>query len=174
MAKIYEARKKRRDMVVWSHVWSDVVHAWHVGGERNPFEEGSCHTMSLVQLAGGAVIAGGALLYLRRRGVAAADPHLYCAPELLAKDLSGSTICITGGNSGFGKMVAEQLVGQGGHVVIACRNMQAGEVVAAELCAKGPGTCTAMELDLASLDSVRRFAAAYQAAYSRLDVHIEK
>ena len=120
------------------------------------------------------MIAGGAMLYLRSRGGATVtDPHLYCAPELLAKDLSGSTICITGGSSGFGKMVAEQLVSQGGHVVIAVRNMQAGESVAAELTAKGPGTCVAMQLDLASLDSVRRFAAAYKAAYSRLDIHIE-
>lgn len=102
------------------------------------------------------------------------DPTLYCSEELLAKDLSGKTIIVTGGNSGFGKLISDQLVKQGAKVIIAGRRLAACEEAAAELNAKGyPGSCTVSLLDLASLDSVRAFAERFIAEHDRLDVLVE-
>ena len=84
------------------------------------------------------------LSWLKGRGQS--DPTLYCDDALLKKDMSGRTVLITGGNSGFGKETAAQLVKQGATVVIACRRVDVGETVAAELNASGeqpaPGITT--------------------------------
>ena len=69
-------------------------------------------------------------------------------------DLSGTTAVVTGANSGIGFHTAKHLAAHGATLVLACRNTDAGR----EAAAKMDGTARVAELDLASLDSVRRFA----------------
>ncbi|MXG91087.1 oxidoreductase [Nocardioides flavescens] len=69
-------------------------------------------------------------------------------------DLSGRTAVVTGANSGIGLKTAKALAEHGAHVVLACRKTGAGREAAAGI----DGSTEVAELDLASLDSVRRFA----------------
>jgi NAD(P)-dependent dehydrogenase (short-subunit alcohol dehydrogenase family) len=69
-------------------------------------------------------------------------------------DLTGATAVVTGANSGIGFHTARHLAAHGAHVVLACRNTDA----AREAAAKISGSTEVCELDLASLESVRRFA----------------
>jgi NAD(P)-dependent dehydrogenase (short-subunit alcohol dehydrogenase family) len=69
-------------------------------------------------------------------------------------DLTGRTAVVTGANSGIGFHTAKHFAGHGAHVVLACRNTDA----AREAAAKISGSTEVAELDLASLESVRRFA----------------
>lgn len=74
-----------------------------------------------------------------------------------AGDLAGRTILITGATSGIGKATAVAVAARGARVVLAVRNTDKGRRVAAHL----PGAAgfhVVRELDLAHLDSVRRFA----------------
>ena len=92
---------------------------------------------------------------------------LMCDPKLLEKDLSGRTYIVTGANSGAGFATAEQLAKQGAQVIGACRRVDAGKAAFADLDARG--SVEIMELNLASLASVRTFAEAFKAKYDRLD-----
>ena len=70
-------------------------------------------------------------------------------------DMSGRTVIITGANSGIGHAAAQALATAGARVVLAVRDPAKGEAAAANV----PGTTEVRPLDLASLDSVRAFAA---------------
>ncbi len=61
---------------------------------------------------------------------------------------------MTGANSGIGFHTARHLAGHGAHVVLACRNVASGADAAGRI----SGSTEVAELDLASLESVRRFA----------------
>jgi NAD(P)-dependent dehydrogenase (short-subunit alcohol dehydrogenase family) len=88
-------------------------------------------------------------------------------------ECGGRTFVITGGNSGLGYETALALVRKGGRVVLACRNLgKAGVAVDSLRAERRDSEVDALELDLASLDSVRRFAEAYHDRYDRLDVLI--
>ena len=77
-------------------------------------------------------------------------------------------VCIvTGGNSGIGKATVAGLAQRGATVVIACRDVAKGQAARDEI---GSNNLHVMELDLASLASVRAFAAAFIARFARLDV----
>ncbi|RZT84441.1 NADP-dependent 3-hydroxy acid dehydrogenase YdfG [Pseudonocardia sediminis] len=67
----------------------------------------------------------------------------------------GRTAVVTGANSGLGLATARALVHAGARVVLAVRNVEKGEAVAAEL----GGAASVHRLDLADLTSVREFAA---------------
>jgi NAD(P)-dependent dehydrogenase (short-subunit alcohol dehydrogenase family) len=93
---------------------------------------------------------------------------LMCDPELLEKDLSGRVYIVTGANSGSGFATTKQLAEQGAFVIGACRRVDAGKEAFADL-DHIRGSVEIMELDLASLASVRRFAEAFLDQYDRLD-----
>ena len=65
---------------------------------------------------------------------------------------------VTGANSGIGHAAAAALASAGATVVLAVRDQAKGEAAAATI----TGTTEVRPLDLASLDSVRAFAAAWQ------------
>ena len=69
-------------------------------------------------------------------------------------DLTGKTAIVTGANSGIGWHTANVLAAHGAEVVLACRNVELAEQAAARI----SGNTRVVELDLASLESVRRFA----------------
>lgn len=95
---------------------------------------------------------------------------LTVSAELLAKDLTGRTFIVTGGNSGIGYGTAAQLAKQKATVVIGCRRLDAGQAAVDEINAANgnSGKLTAMVLDLASLSSVRKFAAEFKKSHSAL------
>jgi len=72
--------------------------------------------------------------------------------------LAGKTVIVTGANSGIGHAAAAVLANAGATVVLAVRDQAKGEAAAATI----RGTTEVRPLDLASLDSVRAFAAAWQ------------
>ena len=72
-------------------------------------------------------------------------------------DLTGRTAIVTGASSGIGQATARALTGAGARVVLAVRNVVKGRATAAAI----GGQAEVRELDLASLDSVRTFAAAW-------------
>lgn len=66
----------------------------------------------------------------------------------------GRTVIVTGATSGLGRVVATQLGAKGARVVLAVRNVAAGDTVAATI----GGNAEVRALDLADLSSVRHFA----------------
>lgn len=88
-------------------------------------------------------------------------------------DLHGKRILITGGNRGLGYQIALGLAGAGAELVLACRDpAKAAAAVASLRAARPTAKVEAMELDVADLASVRRFADAFKARYASLDVLI--
>lgn len=86
-------------------------------------------------------------------------------------DLSGKTAVVTGGNSGIGYEACLVLAGKGAHVVLACRDLDKASAAVAAIRARHPSaSLAAMPLDLASLASIRRFAADLAVAHPVLDV----
>ena len=93
---------------------------------------------------------------------------IWCDAETLTKDISGKTYIVTGANSGVGLETTRQLVKQGGHVVMACRRVDAGKEAARSF-AGLKGSHEVMRCDLADLQSVRDFADDFLSSHSRLD-----
>jgi len=86
-------------------------------------------------------------------------------------DLSGKTIIVTGGNSGIGYEAALMLARKRANAVLACRSLDKAAEAAAQIARAGaPVAVETMQLDLASLASVRAFADAFRRSHSRLDV----
>ncbi|HME02606.1 MAG TPA: oxidoreductase [Solirubrobacteraceae bacterium] len=73
-------------------------------------------------------------------------------------DMTDRTVIITGANSGIGRAAARALASRGARVILAVRSVEKGHDAAATM----PGETTVRRLDLASLASVREFAAAWE------------
>jgi NAD(P)-dependent dehydrogenase (short-subunit alcohol dehydrogenase family) len=78
----------------------------------------------------------------------------------------GRVAVVTGANSGLGLVTATELARHGARVVLAVRNTAAGREVAGRI----GGDVEVRELDLASLDSVRAFAANLTADHPVIDL----
>jgi NAD(P)-dependent dehydrogenase (short-subunit alcohol dehydrogenase family) len=86
-------------------------------------------------------------------------------------DQTGRIAVITGATSGLGLCCATTLAARGAEVVMAVRDTARGEAKAAEIRAKHPGAkLTVSALDLASLASVREFAARAGGTLPRIDM----
>ena len=72
--------------------------------------------------------------------------------------MSGRTVIVTGANSGIGRAAASALAQAGARVVIAVRSLEKGRAAAEAM----SGQIDVRQLDLASLASVRDFAAAWE------------
>jgi NAD(P)-dependent dehydrogenase (short-subunit alcohol dehydrogenase family) len=71
--------------------------------------------------------------------------------------MTGRTVIVTGANSGIGRAAAKALAAKGARVVLAVRNTDKGHAAAAQM----TGTTEVRRLDLASLESIREFAAGW-------------
>ena len=86
-------------------------------------------------------------------------------------DLGGRTIVVTGANSGLGLETTRALAARGATVVLACRNLDKASTAMAQLHEVVPhAALEALELDLASLDSVARFAIELGDRHPQVDV----
>ncbi len=89
----------------------------------------------------------------------------------MAGSLDGRVCVVTGANKGIGKAAAHALAGIGAEVVLACRQPELGEATRREIeAATGNRGLSVRPLDLASLASVRTFAADFTATHDRLNV----
>ena len=87
--------------------------------------------------------------------------------------MEGKVVIVTGSNSGIGKATARALVRMGATVIMAVRNLMRGEMARAEIIEETANTSVSvMVCDLASGDSIRRFAESFKEEYGRLDVLI--
>ncbi|MGC5380711.1 oxidoreductase [Micromonospora sp. DT68] len=81
-------------------------------------------------------------------------------------DQRGRVAVVTGANSGLGLVTATELASHGAHVVLAVRDTSAGEEAARRI----GGDVEVRELDLASLASVRAFAAKLAGDHPAIDL----
>ena len=87
--------------------------------------------------------------------------------------LDGKTVVITGANTGIGKETAIDLARRGARLILACRDIPKATVTA-ELIRQltGNGNIVVESLDLASMDSIRKFAAKILDQEERIDILI--
>ncbi|GII76715.1 putative short-chain dehydrogenase/reductase [Sphaerisporangium rufum] len=84
---------------------------------------------------------------------------------------TGRIAIVSGANTGIGYETARMLAAKGAQVVLACRNAEKGAAAAQKINVTGPAKpVTVAPLDLADLESVAAFAAAFQADHDRLDL----
>lgn len=85
--------------------------------------------------------------------------------------LKGKIVIVTGGNSGLGYESAKAMGAHSAKVIVAARNPEKGKAALQSLKEEAPeGDFELMNLDLASLASVRAFADEFTARYERLDI----
>lgn len=88
-------------------------------------------------------------------------------------DQSNKVVIITGATSGLGKEASKILAGKNARVIMAVRNTEKGESVAAEFKKALPNAkIDIRKLDLSHLGSVQSFAEGIMASYDRLDILI--
>ncbi|XP_038585684.1 dehydrogenase/reductase SDR family member 13-like [Micropterus salmoides] len=87
--------------------------------------------------------------------------------------LHGKTAIVTGANTGIGKTTAMDLARRGARVIMACRDRKRAEAAIQEIVQEtGNSQVIFLQLDLASLKSVRSFADNFLQSESRLDLLI--
>ncbi len=87
--------------------------------------------------------------------------------------IKGLTIIVTGGNSGIGYELVKVLSEKGARVIMASRSLIKAERAKNKIIKKNPeANVHIMELDLADLSSIKKFAIQFQKEYARLDVLI--
>ncbi|XP_059223835.1 retinol dehydrogenase 13-like [Stomoxys calcitrans] len=87
--------------------------------------------------------------------------------------IDGKVVIVTGSNTGIGKEIALELAKRGGRVYLACRDFQKCEKARQEIIQlTGNKNIFNRTLDLASLQSVREFAAKFNQEENRLDILI--
>ena len=88
-------------------------------------------------------------------------------------DQSGRVAVVTGANTGLGLETARALAGSGASVVLAVRNLEKGQAALEAIQSDhGAASLELLELDLASLDSIRGAAAELGERFERIDLLI--
>jgi NAD(P)-dependent dehydrogenase (short-subunit alcohol dehydrogenase family) len=84
-------------------------------------------------------------------------------------DLTGRIAVVTGANSGVGFAATQALVRKGAYVIMGCRNLEKAETALATIREEVPeASVEVIQLDLADLSSVRRFAHEFAANHQSL------
>lgn len=92
---------------------------------------------------------------------------------LEGKDLSGTTVFITGGNSGLGRETGRAMAAKGAHVVLAGRDQARLDEAAAEIAQQtGSKRVETIRCDLGSLDSVRACGEETRERFEAIDILI--
>ena len=87
--------------------------------------------------------------------------------------LDGKTVIITGGNSGIGLETAVDMAKRNARVLLACRSVEKGETAVVDVKKRsGNDKVVFIQLDLSSLDSVRKCAAKILEEEPRIDILI--
>nr|XP_005590415.1 PREDICTED: retinol dehydrogenase 13 isoform X1 [Macaca fascicularis] len=87
--------------------------------------------------------------------------------------IPGKTVIVTGANTGIGKQTALELAKRGGNIILACRDMEKCEAAAKDIRGETLNHhVNARHLDLASLKSIREFAAKIIEEEERVDILI--
>ena len=89
----------------------------------------------------------------------------------MTNHVEGKSIVITGGGSGFGKLVAEKAAALGASVTIGDVNGAAAEAVAAAITASG-GKAQAVATDVTDLAQCQKLVAAAVSTHGRIDVMV--
>ncbi|KAJ1553430.1 hypothetical protein HK096_007869, partial [Nowakowskiella sp. JEL0078] len=92
------------------------------------------------------------------------------------QDFSGQTIIVTGSNTGLGREAAQHITRlNASKVILAVRSIERGELAkkSIEESTKKTGVVEVWQLDLASYDSVKKFAARVNNSLDRLDGILE-
>uniref|UniRef100_A0A0E0MD61 Uncharacterized protein n=1 Tax=Oryza punctata TaxID=4537 RepID=A0A0E0MD61_ORYPU len=88
-------------------------------------------------------------------------------------DATHLTAIVTGATNGIGRETARVLAMRGAEVIIPARTMESGNTVKQSIVEEIPGSrLHVMEMDLSSLDSVRRFAKAFDSSHRQLNILI--
>ncbi|MBJ7607286.1 MAG: SDR family NAD(P)-dependent oxidoreductase [Candidatus Dormibacteraeota bacterium] len=85
-------------------------------------------------------------------------------------DLGGSVAIVTGASGGLGKEIARELVRLGAEVVVGVRDVGRGEAAKAEIAGGAEGRVHVMQVDVATLASVRAFARSIQERFGSVQV----
>ena len=89
----------------------------------------------------------------------------------MTNHVEGKSVVITGGGSGFGKLVAEKAASLGASVTIGDINGAAAEAAAAAITASG-GKAQAVATDVTDLAQCQKLVGAAVSAYGRIDVMV--
>lgn len=91
---------------------------------------------------------------------------------MFVKDLLKDKVAVvTGGGTGIGKVIAEDLCAHGAHVVLAARNLERIEAVAADLRAGGSKSI-AVATDVSDYDQVKALFERVDAEFGRVDIMV--
>ena len=86
-------------------------------------------------------------------------------------DLTGSTVVVTGANSGIGLEVTRAFAQKGAHVVMACRNVKRAKTAANYILKEfSDASLEIMRIDLNDLSSVKDFAHKFSERYQLLHI----
>ena len=89
-------------------------------------------------------------------------------PRVPAGALHGRDVLVTGGSSGIGEAACAQLVEAGARVHLLARDPGRGDAAVERVGAAGPGEARLWLCDVSDLDSVRSFAADFEAEVTEL------
>ncbi len=86
-------------------------------------------------------------------------------------DQEGKVVVVTGANSGLGFETSRELTRKGAHVVMGCRTESKALAAIKEIHSEQPdASLEFIPLDLASLDSIQRFAEGFLKSHSKLHI----
>lgn len=88
-------------------------------------------------------------------------------------ELTDRVVIVTGANCGLGYEDTKALTSKGATIIMACRDINKAEEALAQIQQETPNAkADIMQIDLADLASIRRFAGQFMSEYDRLDILI--